>query len=206
MLRCAVGRLLVFGCLILACLVSALAKGAPKTAAVARPAPRNLREIDERLSGLARRITKLVEAARRDPDEARIKLYAGYSRDEMKKTRGRVRAEDLVAYMLAPGKDFNVRQLAAKTLQEGAQFRGDPELSKTEKQGTKSRRAWFCDKFLAKALLSNDRFARKFAHDLLLALWFGVRSGLPEIDRYDANDQKTWAPARKRWIRYLRKN
>ncbi len=192
--------------LVLVCLVPAAAREAPVSGPALRPAPRNLREIEERLDGLARRITKLIEAANQDPDEARIRLYEGYTEPELKKTRGRVRAEDLVRYMLDPAKNFKVRQHAWKALQAGAQFRGDPDLSKSEKQGTKSRRAWFCEKHLVKQLLNKDRLARKFVHDLLMVLWFGKRSGLPEIDRYNANDEKTWSPARKRWIRYLRKN
>ncbi len=172
----------------------------------AKPKPRNLREMGERLTALAIQIQKLIEVASKDPDEARIDLYRSYTPKQMKKTRGRVRAEDIVGYMLDPKKHFDVRQKAWKALQEGAQFRGDPELSKTEKQGTKSKRAHFCERMLTKQLLHEDRIARKMVGDLLTTLWFGRRSGIAEIDRYSPTDEKTWKPARRRWNTYLRKN
>ena len=170
-----------------------------------RPGPKNLRELGERLVDVAGRIQKVIEEASKDPDAARIKLYVGYTPEQMKRTRGRVRAEDLVDWMVDPTKNFvTVRQPAALALQEGAQFRGDPELSRTEKQGTRSKRAAFCDKFLVRHLDHDDSVARKLVHELLKKLW-GV-TGLTEIDKYSPQNDKTWKPAIKKWHLYLKKN
>ncbi|MDJ0520446.1 MAG: hypothetical protein QNJ90_00070 [Planctomycetota bacterium] len=174
------------------------------SAAPSRAAPKNLRELGQRLDDVAVRIQNIVEEASKDPDAARIKLYSSYTPDQMKRTRGRVRAEDLVEWMLDPKKNFvTVRQAAAKALQEGAQFRGDPELSRTEKQGSKSRRAWFCEKHLIKQLAHEDRISRALVSDLLKKLWGST--GLVEITRYNPSNEKTWKPAIKAWRRYLKR-
>ncbi len=177
----------------------------PEAAAPKVPAPKNLREVGDRLDELSVRIAKIVEEARKDPDTARIKLYTSYTPDQMKKTRGRVRAEDLVRWMVDPKKNFTtVRQAAQRALQEGAQFRGDPELSRGEKQGSRSKRAYFTEKHLIKHLGDDDRLARALVHDLLKKLW--GTTGLPEIDRYSPLNDKTWRPAIKKWPKFLKKN
>lgn len=185
--------------------VLALALQASAAPAPSRPAPKNLRELGERLDDLAFRIQKIINEAGKDPDAARIKLYTSYTPDQMKKVRGRVRAENLVEWMLDPKKNFiTVRRPAQRALQEGAQFRGDPELSRSEKQGTKTKRAYFCNKYLVEHLAHADRISRALVGELLRKLW-GV-TGLAEIDRYNPVDEKTWKPAIKKWRQYLKKN
>ena len=185
--------------------VVAVALPASSAPIPARPTPKNLRELGERLDDLAVRIQRVIEEANKDPDAARIKLYASYTPDQMKKTRGRVRAEDLVEWMLDPTKNFKtVREAAAKAIQEGAQFRGDPELSRTDKQGSKSRRAYFCEKHLIKHLAHENRISRGLVQDLLKRLWGAT--GMPEIARYNPSNDKTWKPAIKKWRQYLKRH
>ncbi len=174
-----------------------------------RPAPKNLRELGARLDAVAVRIQQIVEAASRDPDAARIQQYVNYGPEQMKRTRGRVRAEDLVEWLLDPKKNFiTVRQAAAQAILSRARLRTDPELSITEKQGSRSRLAFFCDKHLVKHLAHDSRMTRGLVHALLDALlaklW--ASTGLPEIQRYNVDDEKTWKPAIKKWRQFLKKH
>ena len=182
--------------------VSLQASAAPDAG---RLAPKNLREVGERLDDLASRIQSIVEEASKDPDALRIEIYASYTPDQMKKTRGRVRAEDLVKWMVDPTKNFlTVREAAMKALKEGAQFRGDPDLSRSLKQGSRSRRAYFCEKFLIKHLASDNRLTRGLVHQLLTDLW--GNTGITEINRYKPNIASTHKPAIRKWPRFLRRN
>jgi hypothetical protein len=189
--------------------VGALALQGTAAPVPTRPAPKNLRELGVRLDAVAVRIQQIVEAASRDPDAARIKQYASYGPEQMKKTRGRVRAEDLVEWMLDSKKNFiTVRQAAAQAILARARQRSDPELSTSEKQGSRTRLAHFCEKHLVKHLAHDSRMTRGLVHALLDALlenpWGST--GFPEIQRYGVDAEKTWRPAIKKWRLFLKKH
>jgi hypothetical protein len=173
----------------------------------APPAPAGLKELGQRLDELALRIRKLVEEANRDPAERLVDKYSGYSDDELKlRSSKRVDAEMLVDIMVDPKKNHLLREKAQQVLLRGAQVRGDPDLSQTEKQGRQSKRAYFCDRTLVKHLRDEDAVARKLTHDLLMALWRLGAAAAPAISAYNPNDEKTWKPAYNEWKKYLRKN
>lgn len=203
--------------LLLALLVApAAADDAP--IGVRKPMPKRLDALEARLSALQTKIDGLVAAANRDPAEIKIAMYLNYTPKQMKKTRGRVRAEDLVTFMVDASKDFQtVRMPAFEALKRGARVKGDPELSNSEKQGPRTKRAHFCWKEVAPCLKDDkrgsgrdavmlDRIARKLAHDLLVEFYPRARNTHPEIRIYNPDGESgNWKSAYNAWVRYLKK-
>ena len=175
----------------------------PVADAADKNSPKGLTELGKRLDQLAQDIQKLIEEAKKDPDERKIDTYANYSAPELKKLRKRIHAVDLVAFMVDPTKKFNIRKKAREEIEGGAFFRGDPDLSNTEKKGTRTKRAYFSDKFLVKHLKDDDRYARELTHQLLSKLWGGTNR-VPVIAAYSVADPKTWKAAIRQWSKYLR--
>jgi hypothetical protein len=172
--------------------------------ALAAEAPTSLEGLKQSLDDLARRIDAIIVEANKDPDEHDIDTYEAYSFEEMHQKKRAIRAEKLVGFMVDPEKNFNIRQRAQKAIKEGAQFRGDPDFSRAEKHGPRSKRAYFCDKYLIDHLEHKDAKSRKLTNELLNVLW-RVNS-VPAIIAYDVNDKKTWSKSRKAWQRFLRRN
>ena len=171
-------------------------------------APKDLKELEARLDALNARIAELMAAAQRDPAELKIAAYRKYGPKELKKTRGRIRAEDLVPLMADPTKNFTaVREAAQKAIIDGAKFKGDPDLSDTEKSGRMTKRAGFAYKELTGFLKDKDvdRLTRKLVHDLLCDLYPQARNAHPEVRAYSADGSGTWAPAYNEWRNYLKK-
>ena len=194
----------------LACLLTFLLLApAPARAEDPKPVkpqpPATLGEIEQRLGELAKRIADLVAVAKQDPDEIKIAMYAKYGPKDLKSTRGRVRAEDLVDFMSDPAKNFNVREMAMKVLVE-ARWRPDPDLSDEEKKGPYTKRGYFFDKKVAKHLRDDDRASRKLAHELLLAYYGDAAKRLhPEIKAFKDTDVNSCKAARDAWGRFLKK-
>jgi hypothetical protein len=194
-------RYLVLPLVLLALAVSATA--APED--FSAPPPATLKKLGERLERLAMRLRTLIEEASKDPDERKIDIYNAYTSQELKLKRRQVRASDLAGYMVDATKNWNVRVKAQKAIHLGAFQRGDPDLSTVEKQGRKSKRAYFCDKQLIKHLRSeDDPKTRVLVHELLLKLW--RVNNVPEISNYNPNDKDTWRKAYLAWQKYLSRN
>lgn len=172
-------------------------------AAADKKAPKGLTELGKRLTELAKDIAKLVEEANKDPDERKIDVYAKYSSQELKKLRKRLHADDLVKFMVDATKNLKIRQKAREAIEAAAIYKGDPDLSNTEKKGTRTKRAYFCDKFLTKHLKDDNRYTRELTHLLLIKLW-GSANRVPEIAAYSTANDKTWRPAIRQWGKYLR--
>lgn len=201
--------------LLLPGLIAALLFAGPGTAAAAdgplgvrKPMPKTLKSLEARLGDLQRRIDKLVEAASRDAAERWIEIYRKYTPKELKKTRGRVRVKQLVGYMVDKDQNFQtVREAARKAIHDGGRFRGDPDLSDSEKQGPRTKRAYFCWKELAPYLKDEkiDRLGRKLVNDLLNQFYGQAARTHPEIRIYNQDTDGTWKPAYNAWVRYLKK-
>ncbi len=190
------------------------ASAADEPIGVRKRMPKNLAALEKRLDDLGSRISRLLEAANKDPAQQKIEMYKKYTPKELKKTRGRVDAEELVGFMVDKNKDFTiVRQAAMNAIYEGGAFRGDPELSDSEKSGSRTKRAHFCDKQLITYLKNLkvdgkpvDRFARKLVSDLLRKFYPGAERTHPEIRIYNQDNEKTWKSAYNAWYRFLKKN
>lgn len=167
--------------------------------------PRSLSELGERLNELAQRIQKLIEEASKDADELKIEEYENYSSKQLKKTRGRVRAQDLVTFMVDKTKNFSVRQRAQKAIHQGGAIRNDPELSTDEKAGSRTKRSAFCKSHLLEHLLHEDRTSRALTQELLLLFWPVSRNRNPEILAYNKDREDTWKNAKRAWGKYLGK-
>ena len=169
------------------------------------PPPKSLSELGERLNELAQRIQKLIEEASKDADELKIEEYENYSSKQLKKTRGRVRAQELVAYMVDKTKNFKVRKRAQKAIHQGGAIRNDPELSTDEKAGSRTKRSAFCKSHLLEHLQHEDRNSRGLTQELLLLFWPVSRNRNPEILAYNADREDTWKNAKRAWGKYLGK-
>jgi len=167
--------------------------------------PASLRELGDRLIKLAKRIDKLIKEASKDADEARIDEYMGYSTAQLKKIRGRVRAQDLVLFMVDATKHIDLRTKAMEALHEGAAIRKDPELSEDEKQGSRTKRSAFCKTHLLKHLRHENRYSRALTQKLLLALWRPSPQVHPVITAYRALNEDTWKPAQRAWDKFLKR-
>jgi hypothetical protein len=190
------------------------ASAADEPIGVRKRMPKTVAALEKQLVDLGSRISRLLEAANLDPAQKKIEMYKKYTPKELKKTRGRVRAEDLVAFMVDPSRDFpTVREAAMTAIYEGGAFRGDPELSDSLKSGSRTKRAHFCDKQLLAYLKSPkvggkpvDRFSRKLVNDLLKSFYPGAERTHPEIRIYNPVKDKTWKSAHGAWYRFLKKN
>ena len=174
---------------------------------IRKPMPKSVKAIESQLGALQKRIDELVKVANRDPAELKIRIYKKYTAKQLKKTRGRVRAEDLVDFMVDAKKDFEtVRKPAMDAILEGGRIRGDPDLSVSEKQGPRTKRAYFCIKKLLPYLKDDkvDRFARKLVADLLLE-FYGQGKRITEIRAYNQDNENTWKSAYNAWQRFLKK-
>ncbi|MDF1701798.1 MAG: hypothetical protein P1V36_11635 [Planctomycetota bacterium] len=202
--------------LLLPGLLAALLFAGPGTAVAAdgplgvrKPMPKTLKSLEARLGDLQQRIDKLVEAASRDAAERWIEIYRKYTPKELKKTRGRVRVKQLVGYMVDKDQNFQtVREAARKAIHDGGRFRGDPDLSDSEKQGPRTKRAHFCWKELAPYLKDEniDRVGRKLVNDLLNQFYGQAARTHPEIRIYNQDTSGTWKPAYNAWVRFLKKS
>jgi hypothetical protein len=171
--------------------------------------PRTLGEMAKRIGDLDQRVTALLALANKDPDERWIDIYKHYSAQEYKKTRGRVTAKDVAGWMADPTKNFNVRQKAKEALIKG-KWKQDPDLSNTEKRGTRTHRANFCWDVLLDYLRSRrgkptDRLARAMAAEVLNAYYPQAKQSSPEIAAYNPDAEGTWNRAWKAWRKYLYK-
>jgi hypothetical protein len=164
--------------------------------------PANLEELGQRLNELAKRIDRLLAEAGKDADERKIDEYVGYSSSRLKKTRGRVRAKDLVVFMVDPSKGYALRQKAQKAIRMGGATRNDPDLST---EGSRTKRAQFSKTQLVKHLKHENRMSRGLVKDLLILFWSPNRVRNPEIMAYAVDKEDTWKPASKAWDQYLKK-
>ena len=196
----------LLGCFALSLLaLPAAADDAP--VGVRKPMPKSVKALETQLGTLQKRIDELVKVANRDPAELKIRIYRKYTPKQLKKTRGRVRAEDLVDFMVDKNKNYEtVRKPAMDAILEGGRIRGDPDLSVSEKQGPRTKRAYFCLKKLAPFLKDDevDRVARKLVADLLLE-FFGQGRRISEIRAYNQDNDNTWKSAYNAWVRFLKR-
>lgn len=170
--------------------------------------PKSIGTLQGQLARLALRLEKVVEEARRDEAELKIAIYLKYPPKELKKTRGRVRAEDLLAWMVDKTKNpETVRKPALEALIKGAQLRGDPDLSNDEKRGPYTKRAYFCWREAAPYLKDDkiDRLGRDFVRQFLEKLYPQAERQNPEIRIYHADREPTWGAAYSAWVRFLKK-
>ena len=167
--------------------------------------PASLRELGDRLIELAKRIEKLIKEAEKDADEATIDEYMGYSTAQLKKIRGRVRAQELVGFMVDATKHIDLRTKAMQALHEGAFIRNDPELSDDEKQGSRTKRSAFCKTHLLKHLRHLNRYSRALTQQLLMKLWRPSSQVYPVIAAYKALNEDTWKPAQRAWDKFLKR-
>lgn len=167
--------------------------------------PTSLREVEKRLASLNRRVEALIREANRDPDERKVEEYANYTAQQLKKQRRRIRAADLVKFMLDPKKGFPIRERCMKVIHNAAAIKGDPDLSATEKQGSRTKRSAFCTKYLVKELKNDDRYSRALTDKLLKKLW--LVSHIPEIQSYSPlkSRKATWDTALREWRKYLKR-
>lgn len=174
---------------------------------IRKPMPKSVKALEQQLGSLQKRIDELVKVAKRDPAELKIRIYKKYGPKDLKKRRRDVRAEDLVGYMVDKTKNFEtVRKPAMEAILEGGRLRGDPDLSVSEKQGPRTKRAYFCLKKLAPHLKDDetDRMGRKLVSDLLEA-FYGRSRSITEIRAYNVDKDDTWKPAYNAWVKFLRK-
>ena len=173
--------------------------------AAAKDEPGSLKALSERLAALDKQITALLAESKKDPDEWKIREYKGYTAKQLEKTRGRVRARDLIEFMVDTSKNYNIRRMAMEAIHEGG-IRNDPELSTQEKQGPRTKRAHFCKTQVVKLLKADDRSTRGLADELLKKFWVVNRRNHPEIMDYKADKEDTWKAAIRGWDDYLRKS
>ena len=187
---------------------------------VRKPVPKSIASLEKGLSALQGRIDELVKKANQDPAELKIAIYRNYTPKQMKKTRGRIRAEDIVGFMIDKEQDFSrVREKAKEALIHGARYLNDPDLSEDEKQGSRTKRAAFCDKELIGILkranddevstpggkVKIDRLSRKLVNDLLKDWYKSAPRTHPEIRIYNQDSEPTWKSAHSAWKRFLKK-
>lgn len=165
--------------------------------------PANLEQLGRRLNELAKRIDRLLAEAGKDADERKIDEYIGYSSSKLKKTRGRVRAKELVLFMVDATKRVPLRQKAQKAIRMGGATRNDPDLST---EGSRTKRAQFSKTQLVKHLKHENRTSRQLVDELLKLLWIVNRVRHQEIMDYDKDQESTWKAAIGGWNRYLSKN
>lgn len=169
---------------------------------VATPSPANLKELGDRLERLVNNIQSLIEEAKKDPAERQIEIYNAYTKEELHFRRRDVRAALLVEFMVDSKKNFNVRLKAKEAIHLGCYQRPDPDLSTSEKQGRRSKRAYFCDRYLIKHLRDEeDPITRKLVSELLREMW--PVNNVSEITNYKVNEKKTWTPAYQAWKKFL---
>lgn len=186
---------------------------------VRKPVPKSITSLEKGLGALQARIDELVKRAKQDPAELKIALYRKYTPKQMKKTRKRVRAKDLVGFMIDKSQNFEtVRKPAMEALLRGSLL-GDPELSESEKQGSRSKRAAFSDKELVYILIRPndktvsmggekieiDRMSRKLVNDLLKEWYKSAPRTHPEIRIYNQDSDSTWKSAHAAWKRFLKR-
>lgn len=163
--------------------------------------PANLEELGQRLNELAARIDKLLIEAAKDVDARAIDEYKNYSAKDLKK-RSRVRARDLVVFMLDSKKDPELRRAAMKAIRNGGVTRSDPDLAL---EGSRTKRAQFCRAELLEHLRHENRRSRSLVDELLRLFWTTNKVRNPEISAFDKDKEPTWKPAWRAWKRYLLK-
>ena len=168
--------------------------------------PGSLREMNERLAKLDKQIEALLAESKKDADLPKIIEYENYTSKQLEKTRGRVRAKDLVVFMADAPKNFKVRERAKNAIANGAAVKSDPELSTQDKQGSRTRRSAFAKSHLVKLLRADDRSTRALTDQLLKQLFAPNRRNNPEILAYKVDKDDTHRAAVTAWNKFLAKN
>ncbi len=166
-------------------------------------APTSLDELKDVLGGLAQRLGRLIEIAEKDPRHEIVDRYVAQMEEDFK-SRGRVKAKELVEIMENEEASPDVRVRAKDALASNTAKTFDPDLL-VEKGQTKPRNR-FCLQQLVPLLKKDDPQTRTLAQQLLL-LYFREGQRDPSIGMFKPQSATKGERdrAKKAWIRFLRK-
>ncbi len=167
------------------------------------PLPTTVREAQQRITDLSRALDRMAVEANRDPRERLITQYGAYTPQELERTRGRIRAEQIVEWMVDPALNLKtVREPAQRALVDAVLKGADPDLTTDKKSGGMTVRARFFLRMVVPHLRHDDAIARKLTSDLLKEVF--RPGGVADIHAYKVDDKDTWTKAKNAWEKLLK--
>lgn|GEM_PF-3359229 len=182
-------------------LLVALAVVAVATAAPSSSSPRTAADRRTQIDALSAHLDALRKEAEVDARAALVRTYLRYTSDRLANRADRVTVEMILDVVEDEGAPAEAREEAAKAVVWDQAQRYDPDLDGAGK-GWARPRAKFSKKVL-QVLAAKDPMTRVFAHNILSALWPGVRD--PDITACNPRLRPSCTAAKVAWEKQLAK-
>jgi hypothetical protein len=194
----------VLGLLALALAATLPASAAPEATnpATGLPDPRDLGQLEARLSPMRGRLQGVLQRANEDERISIVQRYAALQPVELEDKNHEPKAEDLLKIMSDRTAAFELREAAMKALTAG--FPKTFDLDLLVKKGSKRPRDDLSFKHVW-PMLDDDKdtaAGRKLANDYLIEMH--GRQTHEDILGYNPRTTSTWKPAKNAWRRILR--